>query len=92
MKDVANIFLDLIEIDAHKISGKSYNLVESNPSIKELGNYIKTLLPETTIKIIDSREKEDTFRMSGSKLTNELNLYPKIILIKGIEELVKMNN
>lgn len=92
VKDVANIFLDLIEIDAHKISGKSYNLVESNPSIQELGNYIKSFLPETEIKIIESREKEDTFSMSCIKLANELNLYPKITLIKGIEELIKINN
>ena len=92
VSDVANIFLDLIEIDAQKISGKSYNLVESNPSIKELGSYIKSFLPETKIKIIESREKEDTFSMSGKKLANELNLYPKITLIKGIDELMKINN
>ena len=92
IKDVANILLDLIEIDSHKISGKQYNLVESNPSIQELGMYIKYFLPETEIKIVESREKEDTFSMSSIKLANELNLYPKITLIKGIEELIKINN
>lgn len=88
VQDVSDAFLKLISIDSQLISGKSFNLVSENPSIIELAALISRLLPQTIVNVLPKKINEDSFELDGTKIKNELGLYPKYNLDKGINELI----
>ena len=92
VQDVTDFYLNLINIDSSLISGKSFNVVSANPSVNELTHIIKNFLPEAKICYFPN-ENEDSFEMNGARIKNELGLYPKYNLTKGINELIiHLNN
>lgn len=88
VSDVARIFTRLIQIKPSYISGKSFNIVESNPSIEEIAKCIKTFLPIIELNFLNQRENENSFFLSGAKIQTELNIIPSITLIEGIEQII----
>lgn len=86
--DVARIMTQLIEMEPSLISRKSYNLVESNPSIEEIVYLIKIYLPNLELNFLEQKENENSFVLSGDKIDAELGITPKIKLIKGIEQTI----
>ena len=86
--DVARIMSQLIEMEPTLLSGESYNLVESNPSIEEIANLIRTFLPNLELNFFKQRDNENSFVLTGDKMHTELGITPTITLIKGIEQTI----
>ncbi len=86
--DLAGLFLSLLQTDREKISGRVFNVVESNPSLSEIVAIIQELLPETQISLLPARPGEDTFEMDGRLLYRQLNFRPATSLKTGIQGLI----
>lgn len=88
VQDITDYFLKLISINSSLISGKKFNVISENPSINELTQIISSFLPKTKINTLLERKNENSFEMDGTKIKNELGLYPKYEITQGINELI----
>jgi nucleoside-diphosphate-sugar epimerase len=86
--DVATLFLNLLEKDRNVVGGAVYNAVSSNPSVLELVDIIKELLPDTEVERQPARKEEDSFEMDGSLLYQQTGLKPASSLKDGLQEVI----
>jgi nucleoside-diphosphate-sugar epimerase len=86
--DLARLVLDLLSCDTSDICGAAFNAVGQNPSILEMVDVLKGLLPDLEVDILPARNYEDSFEMDGQKLFESIGFRPMTDLKTGIRGLV----
>jgi len=93
--DAARAFFRVLEFDEpEKINKEIFNISVESISIKDLGSLISSLIPETTIEIVDAKEDNRNYRVSSEKASWILDFNPTIKLTDGIIDMYEkmLNN
>lgn len=90
VKDMVEVYCRLLELDSRIIGGKTYNISESNLTIKEIANEIQLILKDKNIEIemLESDDKR-SYWVDSSRAKNELDFKPKYDVRDSIIGIVK---
>ncbi len=93
VKDVAEYFMELLEIPPSKIKAKIYNAGHENISLDALAKLIaNTVKNPVQIKNEPGRAHENTFELDSEKIATELGLNPKYSIRDAILEIEEKYN
>jgi nucleoside-diphosphate-sugar epimerase len=87
VNDVCDLFLRIIKEDKN-LDGQVFNVIESNPSIKEISDIIKKILPNTILHFEPLVQNQDSFVMNGLKLQKLIDFEYTTNLEAGITDLI----
>jgi nucleoside-diphosphate-sugar epimerase len=87
--DLCDLFIESLKMDMKLFDNQCYNVVGQNPSINDIIFDILSQLPKTKIKKLPARKNEDSFEMSGNKLSNLTGYNFKRTIKIGVQEIIK---
>lgn len=90
VKDMVNVYLNLLQLDSKIIGGETYNVSESNLTIKEIANKIQLILKDEDIEV-EMHESDDkrSYWVNSDKAQKELDFKPKYSVDNSIIGIVK---
>ena len=89
VSDVADAFIKVIEAPREIIAGEIFNVGSNreNYQIKEIGNIIKKLRPETIVHVDTASNDKRNYKVKFDKIRIILGFEPKITVREGILEI-----
>lgn len=90
VKDMVSVYLNLLKLDSKIIGGKTYNVSESNLTIKEIANKIRLILKNQNIEIemLESDDKR-SYWVDSNRAKGELGFEPKYDVRDSITGIIK---
>ncbi len=77
IEDITDYYVDLLEIPAEKIAGKTYNAGYENHTVSEIAQMVKDIIGNhVTIETTPSNDNR-SYHISSAKIERELGLKPK---------------
>ncbi|MBN1163942.1 MAG: NAD(P)-dependent oxidoreductase [Candidatus Krumholzibacteriota bacterium] len=88
--DAARAVRKVVEAPAERVRGKIYNTGGEylNLTIKQLGNIVRELIPETEVEVLRGAVDERDYRIDFSRIRDELGYQPEHSISNGIYELI----
>jgi nucleoside-diphosphate-sugar epimerase len=93
IEDISDLYLELLELPAEKISGKIFNAAYQNHTVYELGEMVRTVvekeLPALAPIDVTTTESNDlrSYHVSSEKIKRELGWAPKRTVEDAIRDL-----
>jgi len=89
IEDVSEAFCFLLKADRSAVFNQAFNVgnKENNIQVKTIAEYVKDVIPNTTIEINDSNQDDSrSYKVDFSKIYN-LGFAPKWSVLNGVQEL-----
>jgi nucleoside-diphosphate-sugar epimerase len=88
--DAARAFVLIANYQGKRnINRQIFNVNVDNISIRDLGELVKNIVPDCLLELIEDKEDERNYKVSGQKIRWLLGFYPNYSLSGGIEVMVK---
>lgn len=88
--DAAAAFVLVANYQGEKsINRQIFNVNVDNISIKDLGELVKNIVPDTELELVDIKEDDRNYKVSGQKIRLLLGFYPVYSLAGGIKTMAK---
>jgi len=72
-----------------KLNRQIFNVNVDNISIKDLGELVTQIVPDTELELVDIKEDDRNYKVSGQKIRWLLGFHPRYSLYGGIISMVK---
>lgn len=94
INDMVRLYANMLLYPHYKIHGKTFNVSRINASISGLANLIKKIVDKETgsnckIKVKSSNDDQRSYRISSTKIFNELNFHALLSVTKAVKEIVR---
>jgi nucleoside-diphosphate-sugar epimerase len=93
VEDITDLYVDLVEIPAEKIAGKTFNAAYQNYTVAELGEMVRDVvsreMPELGEIVLETTPSNDlrSYHVSSAKIQRELGWAPKRTLEDAVVDL-----
>jgi nucleoside-diphosphate-sugar epimerase len=86
--DAARAFATCVDADLSLVRGRIYNVGsdEQNYRIHQLGDMIRSVMPETKIDVVDEIRDERNYHVSAARFAEQLGFAPARTVVDGICE------
>ena len=87
INDIANLYIDLLDMPKEKISGKIYNAGYENYKIKDIAQMVKNVIGEHIKIVVTKSDDLRSYHISSEKIKNELGFIPRFTIEDAVRDL-----
>ncbi|MDP3920155.1 MAG: SDR family oxidoreductase [Candidatus Omnitrophota bacterium] len=94
IEDLTDLYVQLLELPAEKVAGKTYNAGYENQKVKDIAmavsSVVRAMIPERSDLAIETTPTDDnrSYHISSAKIKGELGFAPKRTIEDAVKDLV----